>query len=360
MVASLCNVRKLLRKGGNFDILEQMEKNHIITFIFGLMEGFWRMEDFRKDHCILTASQWKSCLEQAGFAQITTFPSFNGRHGLITSHAGEVVYTSHTCNEPTTTPVWLLFSTPNCKLSQYIADQLVVADRRAIHIQPGTQFDEESSVLFKVRGTDKTDFEQLMNILRQKRVKVEGIVYMWPLDKTRRTQEEILQPYFNISQTVFSLKQKVIPRICTITQGVAPIGDSDLSHFHPSTILGFTKTYRNENIDINCRCISVTNDVKILSEPEMKEVFMELWSEDKETQIAYSNGQRHVARFQPLKVSSEALSIPVGTNRFQLILPETKTINDLQFGTLEQLILEDKDIEIQIKASALNFKDVLR
>ncbi len=354
---SLRNIRKLLRTGGNFEIMEQIQKNRIISFIFGITQGFWGFQDFRTDHCILTAPAWTESLKQSGFGKVELFPSFNGRHGLISSLALESHTMLHAARKSSNT-AWIIFSQPDCKLSNFLSKKLETSDRCVIHIESDNKFQEISPSHFKLRGYCKLDFEKLMIHLKAKNITVEGIIYLWGLDKNRTQQKEILQPYFYISQTLFSLKQKIMPKLCAITEGVAPVGESDLSHVYPSTLWGFTKSFRNENLDINCRCISVQNDDQSLSEMEMSEVFHEIWSQDKESQVAYYNGNRYVARFQSLKVTHQELSLPSGTNRFELVLPETKSIEDLQFGPLEPFILGEGEIEIQVKTSALNFRDV--
>lgn len=347
-----------MRTGGNFEIMEQIQKNRIISFIFGITQGFWGFQDFRTDHCILTAPAWTESLEQSGFGKVVVFPSFNGRHGLISSFASETDTKLHTTEKSANT-AWIIFSQPDCKLYNFLSKKLETSERCVIHIcESDESFQEISPSQFKLRGYCKSDFEKLMTVLKAKNITVEGIVYLWGLDKNRRHQEDILQPYFYISQTLFSLKQKIMPKLCAITEGVAPVGDCDLSHVHPSTLWGFTKSFRNENSDVNCRCISVQNDDQSLSEMEMNEVFHEIWSQDKESQVSYYNGHRYVARFQSLKIAHQELTLPPGTNRFQLVLPETKSIEDLQFGSLEPFILGEGEIEIQVKTSALNFKDV--
>lgn len=354
---SLKNVRKLLRNGGTLDILEQIQKNRMLTFIFGLMDGFWRFGDFRKDHCTLTSSSWDECLTQSGFERVLTFPSFNGRHGLITSWASE----KHTQGIPDTNKAWVILANPECRLSSFIKEQLGLASRQTITVHPSLSsqdFEEVTPEMFLLRHDSKAGFEKLMASIKTRKIHIEGVVYLWPLDSSRISQDEILQPYFYIAQTVYTLRQKVTPRVITVAQGVAPVGDSDLSHFHPSTLWGFTKALRNEDIDINSRCISITNQVATMTDDEMREIYHEIWCDDKEPQVAYSQGTRHVARFQPVTQSSQELPLPPGTNRFKLILPETKSIGDLQFGPLDHLILEKEEVEIHVKASALNFRDV--
>lgn len=84
-----------------------------------------------------------------------------------------------------------------------------------------------------------------------------------------------------------------------------------------------------------------------------------MWTTELETRIIYRDRSRHVARFVHAKIPNEELTLPQLCDRFQLVHPETRQIADLEFGPLGQYQLEENEIEVHVKASALNFKDVL-
>ncbi|CAL8085094.1 unnamed protein product [Orchesella dallaii] len=96
-----------------------------------------------------------------------------------------------------------------------------------------------------------------------------------------------------------------------------------------------------------------------MDEIRKQEVFYEIWQCDKEVQVAFSGAKRYVPRLFPYKPLSNALKLPKGTDKFCLILPETKSIADLQFGPLELDLLKEDHVEILVKTSALNFRDIL-
>lgn len=350
------NIRKLLREGGNIDIMEQTQKNRIITFIFGVVKGFWHFEDkVRQDHCILTPDKWELVLKTAGFQTARIFPAFRNRHGYIIGWAGPETVPPKTA-KPATQPHWIIFTDPGLKVGNYLCDKLSSCGREIIQVVPSVQANVRMPC-FAVRNDRKEDFDKLLEKVTTEKLSIEGVVFLWALDKARITQSELLQPFLYLAQMIPSLKQKIMPRVFAVTEGIVPVDENDLSHFYPSTLWGFVKAMRNEHTDINSRIIGLPVN---FGENEMQELFFELWADDPETQVGYFGGSRYVARFQPAKNALQDLPLPTGTDRFQLVLPETKSISDLQFGPLDPFNLEENEVEIHVKASALNFRDVFR
>jgi len=54
-----------------------------------------------------------------------------------------------------------------------------------------------------------------------------------------------------------------------------------------------------------------------------EQVFYELWSDEKGTRVAYIDKTRYTCRLQALKENLVDLKLQNGSDRFQLILPET-------------------------------------
>lgn len=104
-------------------------------------------------------------------------------------------------------------------------------------------------------------------------------------------------------------------------------------------------------------CIDLSPAIPV--DDQVNDVFCELfWTSDAEELIALRDGKRLVPRLASMKITDYSLSIPSFADRFQLIMPPTKAIADLEFGFLNSYILKDDEIEIQVKAAALNFRDI--
>lgn len=110
------------------------------------------------------------------------------------------------------------------------------------------------------------------------------------------------------------------------------------------TLWGLSRSLRSEQPNLTCRCIDTTLDD--MNQDRLEELFLEVWNEDGENQVAYREGRRYVVRFIATKLAFTDLAIP-NTNRYALTLPASKTFNDLKFDSHPKHQLAGNEIELQ-------------
>lgn len=360
---SLTNLRTLLKPSGILDIIEQTKVERINTFIFGLLDGFWRFEDLdiRPNHCIMSLDVWSSALKHTGFEIFGTYSCSNNQHSIIRST--KTVTCSDVYKNPTQIcKIWLVFYSPEDGISEYLIKSMLenVPDRNVILIVKDKIQTPNLSRLtqFVIKEDQADDFLQLTNSLNKTAQEIEGIVYCWALTSTTNSnQEEILKPFFYFSQNIHKLKQSASTKFCVLVNDVAQVGDRVLSGYPQSTLCGFLKTLQNEMPTLKCKII---DSGKLISEDLKRQIFFEVWNEERNIAVAYDGSSRYVSRLSPMKNSaSESLKIPDTSERFQVVLPETKTISDIEFVQMDPAEVLDNEIEVEVKATALNFRDVL-
>ncbi|CAL8129043.1 unnamed protein product [Orchesella dallaii] len=360
---SLKNIRILLKPGGLLDIQEITKVHRFGTYLFGLLDGFWRFEDFdiRPIHCNLSKTEWPRVLSSSGFEIDGVFPTLNDHHSLIWAVKGDMEKLQTDVHKDSKS--WLIFHQSNqIQVSTHLRKRLGATLRKVISIYGGKKFKmENGGGSFIIRENEEDDFQKLFKSLKSMKVDLEGIVYCWALNKGEEasSQEEILRPFFNLTKSMLKAALPCSPRLIGITNGAIPVGDIDLSkNFHSSTIWGFTKSLKNENNDMTLKLLDIEDGP--LTQDQLEEIFYELWNFDKELMIAYRQGKRYYPKFTPHKPTNKnSLSLLPGSDRFQLLLPESKSISDLQFGTLDKTVLNEDQVEVQIRTSGLNFRDVL-
>ncbi|CAL8131186.1 unnamed protein product [Orchesella dallaii] len=351
---SLRNIRKVMKPYARLNLIETTRVSRLLTFLVGMLEGYWRFRDFelRPKYCVMEKNVWKQVLQSEGFQVDGIFSTTIDYHSSICAQK-----TTEIINSPVElSKMWLLFHLPNNPISVFFISKLAqVPGRSIVVIETGSNFQTNvDNSQFVVRESEYEDFVLLFSLLKARKEDIEGIVYCWALNNSVTSQELLLQPYFNLTKNVFNLKK--IPRLSLITTGIVPLEDNDLAGFNASTLWGYSKTMKNENSHFNCRCIEVADGN--VDDLRLQELFYEVWNSDMQNQVAFAKNSRLVPKYTPHKPLNNALNLPNGTNRFQLILPETKSIDDLQFGPLGLNDLKGDEVEVQIKASALNFRDV--
>ncbi|CAL8085358.1 unnamed protein product [Orchesella dallaii] len=356
---SLRNLRMLMKPWAKLDMIEQTRVNRLVTSLFGPLEGFWRFQDFdlRPKHCTLSKEVWAQAYQESGFGIDGIFSVLNNYHSYVCVHKTPDERLELPLKENVSAnKVWLMFHHGGSPVSTFLREKIGrVGGRKVITITEGNF--EENVDGFQVMKDKEEDYANVFRSMQSRKLTVEGILYCWGLDEKRLTQEEILQPYFYVTKAFLNLKLRVQPRVIVLTKCTIPLEDNELSNVHLSTLWAFTKSLKNEHQDVNCRAVEIPNGP--LDEVKLQGIFYEIWNCDKEVQVAFQGTTRYVPRFMPYKPFSNALNLPKGTDRFQLILPATKAISDLTFGPLDTVTLEEDEVEVQIKASALNFKDVL-
>ncbi|KFY94099.1 hypothetical protein V498_04058 [Pseudogymnoascus sp. VKM F-4517 (FW-2822)] len=69
LTVSSTNVRKLLRPGGFFSLIEFTTRLFWLDLVFGLLDGWWLFEDGR-EHCLADESFWKTSMKAGGFSDV--------------------------------------------------------------------------------------------------------------------------------------------------------------------------------------------------------------------------------------------------------------------------------------------------
>ncbi|CAL8093609.1 unnamed protein product [Orchesella dallaii] len=349
---TLANLRFLMREGATIHIVETTKPDRRLTFIFGLLDGYWKFEDheLRPDHVTLSPEKWEHALNSCGFKSAVAIPCYGGVHSTVVAVASPDYYVDGVQQFLpaiwSAERVWLIFGDDSL-LCKSLVGKLENFGRQVIVLTREESLDQlkQRDFLNQIVSTDVTNKRNL-----------EGVIYLWGLvNSEERDQTTIAEPYLYLCHYLASV-QKSSPRVITVTNGLFSVDESKYQNPSPSTLFGISKVLRTET-SVSAKCIDVASDKPL--EEQINHIFTELWyQEDLEEIIAYRDGKRYGSRLVKVKVSNQSLNLPKGIDRFQLILPDTKTIADLQFGYLNCYALEDYEVEVKVKAFGLNFRDV--
>lgn len=357
---TLGNLRLVLRDGGVIQVLETTRRDRRFTFLFGLLEGYWSFKDFdvRQDHATLPPDQWENLLNSCGFELSVAVPCYESVHSVIfgvgsPNYYPDGMYRLAPFEPPPYKPKWLIFGDKS-NLCRVISERLVSLDRDVIILDKEEDLEKVSNKDFIVtilgtKGTEDTEKAKGKDT-------TEGILYLWGMvgadihDHTKFTK-----PFLYLSQYLWD-NQKSGIKTFVVTQGTRNLDDSKYMNPSPTTLAAIAKVLRSET-SIHVKCVDIPSNKTV--DEQIEHIFHEIWyTGDCEDLLAYRDDKRLVARMAKLKATNDSLCLPKGTDRFQLVLPATRLINDLQFGFLGCFTLGDKEVEVKLKAAALNFRDV--
>ncbi|NEO58803.1 MAG: SDR family NAD(P)-dependent oxidoreductase [Okeania sp. SIO3B5] len=123
--------------------------------------------------------------------------------------------------------------------------------------------------------------------------------------------------------------------------------NSNLPNIWSSPLWGFAKTLMLELPEFNCVCIDLEATV---SEPQIQLLWQEISQPSAENQIAFRQGNRYIARL----VQTQLVAIP-----HRLAIATQGTIESLNWQPMNRRQPSSGEIEVKVKATGLNFRDVL-
>ena len=199
------------------------------------------------------------------------------------------------------------------------------------------------------------DFGQLFRDLSQNNHSIDNIVHLWGITEEKdllNMQKIGCYSLLSLIQVIHSLKLSTTPRLYLVTRGTQAV-TPDQTFLNPwsASIWGLGRVIRLEYPDLPC----ITLDLDGIPFPEeISLLTTEITSPDEEDQIAYRESQRYVPRLLPKKLALNRLNSP-----FQLKISQYGSLDNLVLVPLTHSSLKSDEVEIEVYAAGLNFRDVL-
>ncbi|MES2203583.1 MAG: type I polyketide synthase, partial [Pseudomonadota bacterium] len=209
-----------------------------------------------------------------------------------------------------------------------------------------------STTLIYAAECQNNDVDVWQNIISKQ--SYQHVIYLWNLNKKTFNASEndvALVPLVQALQ-----KAKLTPRLYLVTQGAQSIATEKEVAFWQTPLWGLARTFMLEYPEFSTVCVDLAaHDDNVDHAPLL---LRDLLATDfVENQIAYRQGERYIARLMPAECDVQAISYhePVAIQ-----LAEYGVLDQLSVAKLTLAPLQDDEIEIDVYASGLNFRDILR
>jgi myxalamid-type polyketide synthase MxaB len=152
-------------------------------------------------------------------------------------------------------------------------------------------------------------------------------------------------------QKMASVQWAETPRLWVITKGAQAVGaDTIPVNVHQCPIWGMGLVIASEHPEFQCTCVDIDSDIEVLAD--------ELLSPDTENRLAFREGVRYRAKMiRYLPKSSERLDFTTG--EYRVNISEHGVLDNLHFEPLQRKLPKPDEVEIRVRATGLNFRDVL-
>ncbi|MEP7243281.1 MAG: beta-ketoacyl synthase N-terminal-like domain-containing protein, partial [Gammaproteobacteria bacterium] len=255
--------------------------------------------------------------------------------------------------------VWVIFDDGAGRAAR-LAESIEQRGGTAWCVVPGKSFASKGEGHIEVDPKRAQDIERVLELANESDA-LRGVVSFWPLRVPQLTAAQVpgeLQEFGTESalllvQAVSGIEYATPPRVWLITSGSQVADGTEAVRLEQAPVAGLARVAAIEHPELRVSLLDLDPQT---SAGEARLLADELVGDSEETQVAFRKGTRRVARLarksrEPVTNTDDA---PV-----RLGISTRGTLENLSIGPTERRAPGPGEIEIRVRASGLNFRDVL-
>lgn len=373
---TLKNVQKLLASEGMVILLEGTGQQPFADIFVGLTEGWWRFEDadLRPSYPLLTRARWLELLTEMDFAEATALSGETAlsHQAVLLARGPRLEQDENTPQTLATAGKWLIFADQG-GLGEQMAERLQTERHEVVLIWSGEKFEQMEAAQFRVDPTQPEHFQRLLDqALDRNGSFCQGIVHLWALDELgpamtesttaelSQVQEELCGSVLHLTQALVKVGGLELPGLWLVTRGVQPVGEPyPPPAVGPATLWGLGRVIAQEHPELNCVRIDLDPSG---SADELESLLRTIVGHDAEDQIAIRHQERFVPRLVPSSTVTHSTNDwpkVLGGHPFSLDISARGVLDNLEFRPLTRRPPASGEVEVEIEATGLGFRDVL-
>ena len=269
--------------------------------------------------------------------------------------------------EKTKTGTWLLFA-DHSGVAEKLAAALKEQGGHPLLIFPGKKFQRIGAHSFEIAASSPTDL--LRQVLTEANAtngkSLAGVVHLWSLDAAASTEldlNSLRQAEIHGCHSVLHLVQLLAqedspPRLCLVTRGAQAVSAGKKISVAQSPTLGIGRTIMTEFPKFFCRLVDLdSNNV----EKNARHLLQEIISSDGETEVAWRGRSRFANRLARTSLERHPPRAPMSRHPgYRLEIPASGVMDELALLETPRRRPGPHEVEIEICAAALNFRDVMK
>jgi NADPH:quinone reductase-like Zn-dependent oxidoreductase/SAM-dependent methyltransferase/acyl carrier protein len=384
--SSLTHVKSLLAPGGLLLVHEGTPAALWVTLAFGILPSWWTYEDvdLRGSDPRLSELGWHKLLTEEGFVEVESIRDHPcaekssqtillARGPIPTTEAGSVPFVAGPAPSigarSELVGRWLLFADA-AGFAERLAARLAAQGADPVLVLRGGRYEAKTAQRYYIRPDYAEDARALVASVLGEDCTCRGIIYCWNLDTPSPdslssvdldTSVGIgLVSLLHLVQALASLELPSSPQLTVITRGAQPAGDS-ASVVAPAQTMawGFGRVIANEQPSFRCRLVDLDPTAP---EADIDLLLEEIAVADSEDEVAFRNGCRHVHRLLRMPVSELRTTNTQWHAEQHLLRPDSPAsglLEGLRLRAGRRCTPERGQVEVEVRAAALNFKDLM-
>ena len=374
---SLARTQHLLAPGGLLIVLETDRPSAWHDLVLGLEERWWQFQDtaLRSGHPLLPAADWRRLLQAAGFAdiEVATDPNDDLSTGQVVllargpeTNAPAPETASAEIAEPGS---WLIFADAG-GLAERTARLLRDRGESCLLVRPADTFAQLSADEMTLRPAVAEDYALLLSA-KHRLERLRGVVYLWSLDApagwevdtpaVAAAQTLVTHGPLYLVQALQAAQLADRPQLWFVTRGAQPVGAHLAGLSIAQTPLnGLVRVIMSELPDLHCHSIDLD---PVQGANDAPTLIHELLHADGEDEIAHRGEARYVHRLAHGSLDGlafSALNTLTAEQSFRLESAKPGSLDKLVFRAKQRRAPAAGEVEIEVCAAALNFRDVMK
>jgi len=271
---------------------------------------------------------------------------------------------------------WLIFC-DRAGNGQALAKQLEAVGASCILIMPGSHYRQIGTHQIELDPLQPEHFHQLVqSCCEDTNQPWTGIAHLWGmgaliadsepdmagelLARLQQSQAESCGSVLHLVKALTAAKLTTMPRLWLITAGAQTLGESLTTQPQSGSLWGMGRVLTFEHPELRCTCLDL--DAPEAAADTARLCSELLSSDDQENQLAYRQGQRfgaRLVRYQAAALATGQELVDIPSEPFQVRIRDYGMLESLQCLPLQRRQPEPNEVEIQVQAVGLNFRDVL-
>ncbi|WKZ47475.1 MAG: type I polyketide synthase [Anaerolineales bacterium] len=244
---------------------------------------------------------------------------------------------------------WLVFCEAD-GLGDEVVERLRAENQSVRVVKPGGEFIQTEQDCFEIDPVCADDFHKLL----QPGEVCKGIVYLWALNRgfdRLDMQSALCGGLLHLAQALFASGRSV--PVWIATRGAQAVR-GPVTAPSQATLWGLSKIISLEHPEISCCLVDLDPDVLVSQEEQANNLWKEISALNAEDQVAFRSTGRFVARLERVHASESDRAQPV-----ELVSREAGVLESLEYRKLTRKAPGPGEVEIQIHATGIGFRDVL-
>jgi acyl transferase domain-containing protein/NADPH:quinone reductase-like Zn-dependent oxidoreductase/NAD(P)-dependent dehydrogenase (short-subunit alcohol dehydrogenase family) len=340
---TLAHLESQLAPGGMILMLETAGRERWIDLTFGLTDGWWRFTDLdvRSAYPLLSRDAWLTLLRRHGFEAEAIGPELKeSRQVLLVARKPATVM-------PRTGRRWLILADGD-GIGAVTAERLMQAGHDVTVVDAGADAAGIADAL-RDHGSDGLDILHLRSLDIPAAERLDGSDLV-------NTQADVLRSLIAIVQSLgrTALDGAEPPRLWVATRGAQPIGDTPVA-VEQAVMWGLGLGIAREHPEL--QTVRVDLDPMAAPDAHADALLQILARSADDDALAVRNGTVHVARLAP--VSSGTVADGPAASVWRLERSVSGVLDELALVSQPRLQPAAGEVEIAVKATGLNFRDVM-